>query len=179
MAKDAGGCKAPHRSQSRSRLAFRSRLARAASGDLHLLFLEAGAQQPVHLAGESGHRQSDFALASVPGRRVASGQDSPLGSIPLGRTTLGRTGPAGCLVSAQLAFVSRALAAWLDPPILSPLVFRADSLSGGAVLLLVVQGPETDARRFPALRSGLRFGWLCGSQQLAADVEWRGFGYAG
>src|SRR6266853_1490481 len=52
MAKDAGGCKAPHRSQSRSRLAFRSRLARAASSDLHLLFLEAGAQQPVHLAGQ-------------------------------------------------------------------------------------------------------------------------------
>src|SRR5947208_6517265 len=130
MAKDAGGCKAPHRSQSSSRLAIRSRLARAASGDLHLLFLEAGAQQPVHLAGESGHRQSDSALVSGPGRRVASGEDSALGSLPLGRSTVGRTGAAGCLVSAQLAVVSRAPAAWLDPPILSPLVFRADPLSG-------------------------------------------------
>src|SRR6266481_6748954 len=151
MAKDAGGCKAPHRSQSRSRMAIRSRLAHAASGDLHLLFLEAGAEQPVHLAGESGHCQPDSALVSVPGRRVASGEHSALGPLPLGRTALSRPRTTGCLVPAQLAVVPRAAAAWLDPPIRSPLVFRADPFSGGAVLLLAVQGPETDARGFPAL----------------------------
>src|SRR5258708_7810117 len=105
-----------------------------------------------------------------PGLRMASGPDSALGSLPLGRTAAGGASPAWSTISSQLAAISCASAEWLDPAILSALVFRADPLSSRVVLLLAVPGPEALARGFHALGVGLRSGRLYGDQQLAANA---------
>src|SRR5947207_15129789 len=102
---------------------------------------------------------------------MASGPDSALGSLSLGWTASRGAGPARCLIPAQLAAVSGPAAEWLDPAIVSALVFRADPFSSRAVLLLAVPRPQAIACGFPDLRSGLRSGRFYGYQQLAANAE--------
>src|SRR5262245_12372655 len=118
-------------------------------------------------------------MAADASRRMASRPDSTVGPVSVGRTATHRPGAAGCGLSSQLVAVPGAAAKRVDSPIGAALVFCADSFSGLVVLLLAVQGPETDTSSFPALRARLRPGRLYGDQQLAPNAQWRGLDAAG
>src|SRR5262249_12168367 len=109
---------------------------------------------------------------------MARASDSTLGPLLVGRTAANRPGPAGRGLPSQLAAFSMAAAKRMDTPVGAALVFRADSFSGGVVLLLAVQGLETDALRFPALGARIRARRVYGDQQLAANAQRSGLGAA-
>src|SRR5882672_3044275 len=109
---------------------------------------------------------------------MASGTFSALGSLRVGRAAHGGPAHHGRGVSTQLASVPGAASQRMDPTVLPALVLRAHPFPGRPVLLLAVQGPEAQPRRFFGLRSGFRTGRICGNQQLAANAERRGMGAA-